>query len=312
MTVTALQRQTLFDVALLHFGSIEAVYELAASNDIGLTDEIEGDTLTAVEVFDKKTVEYYANNAIVPATETETDDIDLIIVVTPRRLTLAQAGETKSFTVTCNDIWKVDETMIPLMGLTWLSLEKSGQTIQCTAPEHTGRVIRGGMVIVLTSGNCGNYCTVQQTPKAEFIEFTNASVNVDASANTFTVHAKSNTSTVTAELSNNSVGAVITRITAAGKTITSGQSIAGDPGATAEYDIIVTGSCSVNTAHAAKACTLTLTDNAGNSDSVVINQAAGDSSISLSSDSLAFAQAGETKSITVTSNDTWTVDAVEA
>ena len=72
MTITAQSRQTLFDVAIQHCGSIEAAFTIASLNNIAVTSSFSGPTLLSIPAeLDKKIVNYYAAQKIVPATELE-------------------------------------------------------------------------------------------------------------------------------------------------------------------------------------------------------------------------------------------------
>ena len=69
-TITPLSGQSIFDIALITCGAAEAAYDIARSNNISITDDIEGVELTIDDnmVINKKVVEYYMINNIKPAT----------------------------------------------------------------------------------------------------------------------------------------------------------------------------------------------------------------------------------------------------
>lgn len=76
MKVTVLQNQTLIDIALQVYGSVEGVYTLAVENGINVTDDIaEGDQLNydIANIVNKNTVSYLKNNQIYPATGSSRD-----------------------------------------------------------------------------------------------------------------------------------------------------------------------------------------------------------------------------------------------
>lgn len=70
-------RQTLADVTLEQTGSIENIFNVARSHDIGLDKPVAGiefeDNIT-----DKKTVTKYKNDGVFPATENDVNDELLI------------------------------------------------------------------------------------------------------------------------------------------------------------------------------------------------------------------------------------------
>jgi len=73
-TLKALSGQSLFDLALQSSGSVEAAFELALMNSIGITDDIvPGINLTVASVVNKQIADYYKNKGIKPATYSETE-----------------------------------------------------------------------------------------------------------------------------------------------------------------------------------------------------------------------------------------------
>jgi len=70
-TVAVQDRQTLFDLAIQHCGDREAAFQIAEMNDISLTAALSvGLPLQIPEPINQRVVNYYANNAISPATAT--------------------------------------------------------------------------------------------------------------------------------------------------------------------------------------------------------------------------------------------------
>lgn len=71
MKIPILDRQSIFDLALQTYGSIEAVFILAETNGLKLTDDLTaGQTVdcAAEKPTDRITTTYYANRNITPAT----------------------------------------------------------------------------------------------------------------------------------------------------------------------------------------------------------------------------------------------------
>lgn len=72
-TIVVKERQTLFDIALQHCGDANAAFEIAEENDISISGVLSAGTeLDVHEPTDataKRIVEYYAMNAISPATD---------------------------------------------------------------------------------------------------------------------------------------------------------------------------------------------------------------------------------------------------
>ena len=72
-TVTVLNNQSLWDISVQEYGTVEAVFELARANDMGVTDLLTaGQELVLPEV-DKKIIKpevvaYYRRNGLHPVT----------------------------------------------------------------------------------------------------------------------------------------------------------------------------------------------------------------------------------------------------
>ena len=68
-TATVLNRQSLFDVAVQHCGTMEAAFELAMLNGVALTDDLTpGTELSLTEPDDKSIVQTFDVNRYIPAT----------------------------------------------------------------------------------------------------------------------------------------------------------------------------------------------------------------------------------------------------
>ena len=71
------ERQSMLDVAVQHSGGIESVFDLAFSNGLSITDDINPyDSLLGCEsIVDSDIVDYYSNKGIVPFTAPTVDDL---------------------------------------------------------------------------------------------------------------------------------------------------------------------------------------------------------------------------------------------
>ena len=71
-TITAKDRQTLFDIALMEWGRAELAYDLAQANGLCLSDEVGAGAALLIPAVDGKTdpavADAYALNGITPAT----------------------------------------------------------------------------------------------------------------------------------------------------------------------------------------------------------------------------------------------------
>jgi hypothetical protein len=76
MTAPVLNRQSLFDLALQHCGSVEAAIDIALLNGLSLSDSLEvGSELLLPPVLNKPVADYYRNRNITPATALTTDTL---------------------------------------------------------------------------------------------------------------------------------------------------------------------------------------------------------------------------------------------
>ena len=82
MKITVLHNQSLLDIAIQEYGTIEAVFELALANGLGIIDElIVGSKLTTpvVLIDNKDIIVYYKENTIIPVSSSnEVYDVPVI------------------------------------------------------------------------------------------------------------------------------------------------------------------------------------------------------------------------------------------
>ncbi len=79
MKVKPLDRQSLLDIAIQTSGSVEAAFELAAKNDIAISEELARDAeLETVAVADKIVLSRYEARNIRPATEVSPEDMQRV------------------------------------------------------------------------------------------------------------------------------------------------------------------------------------------------------------------------------------------
>ncbi|MEY4902836.1 MAG: hypothetical protein RLZZ292_651 [Bacteroidota bacterium] len=69
-TATVQLQQTIYDIAVQHCGTMEAVFDLCRLNDIGFTDVlVHGQVLKLPNPRDKAVVRYFLDGKYVPATD---------------------------------------------------------------------------------------------------------------------------------------------------------------------------------------------------------------------------------------------------
>lgn len=69
--------QTLFDIAIQEYGTLESVMQLAKVNNLSITEVLMAGQVLDVpdQVYDKKVADYCKNNQITPATADEMDSL---------------------------------------------------------------------------------------------------------------------------------------------------------------------------------------------------------------------------------------------
>lgn len=194
----------------------------------------------------------------------------------------------------------------------WARLDKKtgtgNGTVQVTVDAYLGRNARNTAIQVATNGGVSKSVSVVQSGKA--IYFTKESdPNVGAEATTATVKFKTNAEKFKLGIGNSgTVGSVKVNnvdVPEAGGIYTP----AGDPGASGEYVVTVVVNFAANGSIQNKQYTVKASDsvNAEVSATATITQSAADSNLTVSPEQLTFEATGGSKTITITSNDSWTI-----
>lgn len=183
-------------------------------------------------------------------------------------------------------------------------------TVSWTGSNHTGRSSRTTTATFSASGVESKTLTIIQAGKTEFVDIDDAGA-VAKSGGTVTISGTSNSSKLTFSLTGtNGIGLTLPASYTANSVSTSnGAAISGDPGATQQYSFSITFSnIGANSGTSALTSQLTVTDNAGHTDTCTITQAAGDATLSISPTTINLTAAGVAdNSVTVTSNTSWTI-----
>jgi hypothetical protein len=202
----------------------------------------------------------------------------------------------------------------------WLTPSKTSgsgnDTVNVTAgADNTGRNSRQ-TTMTFKAANCPDVeRTVIQAGKPEFVTIESAKSVDKAGVATLTITGTTNSSKLTFALaSGGSLPLTLPSSYNANSVSTdNGAAISGDPGASAEFPFsIAFTSISANPTIAARSVQLIVTDNAGNTATCTITQAAGDATLSVSPNSVQLdwnaATAETSASFTVTSNTNWTIE----
>lgn len=162
--------------------------------------------------------------------------------------------------------------------LTVFPMSGSGNaTLTNTGTNHTGRNTRSTSVTATVKGlSVSRSYTVVQKALAEFVSIIgSAFVTVDREGQTLTLSGISNSSKLMFASDFTTV-TVPTSYTANGTTATNGAAIAGDPGASAQYEFSISVVVPVNPTSSARSITITATTASGAKATWTLNQAASD------------------------------------
>lgn len=201
----------------------------------------------------------------------------------------------------------------------WLIPSKTSgagnDTVNVTAgADNTGRNARSTNM-TFKAANCEDVVRqVTQAGKPEFVTIA-ASAAIDKTGGTITISGVSNSKKLTFSLA--SGGTLVLTLpvnyTANSVSTANGANISGDPGASAEFPFSIQfANVGANPDITAKSVQLIVTDDAGNTATCTITQAAGDPTLSVSPASVQLdwnSYSAETSaSFAVTSNTNWTIE----
>lgn len=196
----------------------------------------------------------------------------------------------------------------------WVSPNKTSgngnDTVSWTGQAHTGRTARSTTATFSASGVSDVTLTINQAGKAEFVEMDDTA-SVAKAGGTITISGTSNSSKLTfAKTGTDNIGLTLpATYTANSVSTNNGAAITGDPGAGQQFSFSITFTgIGANTGTTARTAQLTVTDNAGHTDTCTITQTAGDATLSISPTTINLTAAGVAdSSVTVTSNTSWTI-----
>lgn len=195
----------------------------------------------------------------------------------------------------------------------WVSPNKQSgngnDTVTWTGQAHTGRTARTTTATFSASGVTPKVLTINQAGKTEFVSI-DATAAVSKTGGTVTISGTSNSSKLTFALTGtNGIGLVLpASYTANSVSTANGAAIEGDPGASQQYAFSITFTgIGANTSIEALVSQLTVTDDAGNTATCTITQAAGDAYLTIDPTTINLTAAGTAVSVSVSSNTSWTI-----
>lgn len=195
----------------------------------------------------------------------------------------------------------------------WLSPDKlsgnGNDTVNVSAlSNNTGRNSRSTS-LTFSAANCSDVVrTVLQAGKPESTTMQSTAAATQQGG-TVTISGTSNSSKLTFTLGNGDLSLTLpTSYTAAGYTTNNGAAISGDPGAAQEFAFSIAFSVGTNASTSSKSKQVIVTDNAGNTATCTLTQAAGAAYLTVTPSSVEIPwDASESKSFSVSSNTNWTI-----
>ncbi len=201
----------------------------------------------------------------------------------------------------------------------WLQPSKvsgsGNDTVNVTAnADNTGRNARSTNM-TFKAANCEDVVRqVTQAGKPEFVSIASAAA-IEKTGGTFTISGTTNSSKLTFTLASGGTLVLTLPSTYNANSVSTnnGAAISGDPGATQEFPFSIQfANVGANPTITARSCQLIVTDDAGNTATCTITQAAGDPTLSVSPASVQLdwnaATAETSASFAVTSNTNWTIE----
>lgn len=194
---------------------------------------------------------------------------------------------------------------------TWCTVnptEGSGnKTVNVSGETHTGRTARQTTLTISAANVEPVRVQVNQAGKPEFVNSQDTAAVVK-DGQVLTISGKSNSSKLTFSLGTGTLEMELPATYIANSlTVNNGEEISGDPGQNAEYDFSIQFTVARNETIRDLTRQLIVTDEGGHTDTCLISQAAGDSTLSVSKNTIELAYTGEAQSFDVISNASWTI-----
>lgn len=181
------------------------------------------------------------------------------------------------------------------------------KTVSVSGTTHTGRTARQTTLTISAANVEQVTVQVNQAGKPEYVDSQDTAAVVK-DGQVLTISGKSNSRKLTFSLGTGTLEMELPATYIANSlTVNNGEAIDGDPGQNAEYDFSIQFTVARNETITDLTRQLIVTDDAGHSDTCLISQAAGDSTLSVSKNTIELAYTGEAQSFEVISNASWTI-----
>lgn len=181
-------------------------------------------------------------------------------------------------------------------------------TVNVSSPSpHTGRNVRSTTLTITAANVDAKTVSVTQQGKPAYVDAQDNATAAKAGQNV-TISGKANSAKLTFSLGTGSLNVSLpASYTAGGVSTQNGQAIAGDPGATAEYNFSIVLVVPANDTIGELTRQIIVTDENGKTDTCLLTQTAGDATLTVSKTAIELAYTGEAVSFEVISNTSWTI-----
>lgn len=175
--------------------------------------------------------------------------------------------------------------------------------------EHTGRVARTSILTWKAANVTDIQRTVNQAGKPEFVDIADAA-SADKEGKVVTISGVSNSKKLTFSFGTGDLTDITLPSTYMANSVSTqnGVNIAGDPGASSEYNFSISITVPANDEINAKTRQIIVTDEAGNRDICTLTSAAGDAYVTIAEGDIELDYLGTPVAVEVKSNTTWTIE----
>jgi hypothetical protein len=183
------------------------------------------------------------------------------------------------------------------------------KTINVTSSgEHSGRKVRNTTLTITAANVAPVEVTVNQAGKPAYVQNNSDTASAVKAGQNVTISGKANSQKLTFSLGTGDLNITLPTIyTAASLETENGANIAGDPGATQEYNWSIVITVPANDGINTLTKQIIVTDEGGNTDTCVITQAEGDATLSVSKTAIELDYQGTAQSFDIISNTSWTI-----
>ena len=181
-------------------------------------------------------------------------------------------------------------------------------TVNVSSPSpHTGRNVRSTTLTITAANVDAKTVSVMQQGKPAYVDAQDNATAAKAGQNV-TISGMANSAKLTFSLGTGSLNVTLpASYTAGGVSTQNGQEIAGDPGATAEYNFSIVLVVPANETIGELTRQIIVTDENGKTDTCLLTQTAGDATLTVSKTAIELAYTGEAVSFEVISNTSCTI-----